>query len=235
MPKVLITRPQEDGLTVAETLKNRGLEPLTVPLFSTKFHPVPQIDSAQGLIITSKNALRAIEAHDELKELPLYAVGDQTAALARQFGFTQILCAGGNAQSLLQLVLKHADPSKGPLYYLSGDVIKMDLVHYLQKLGFQTDRRVVYSLESLSSFPKELFEALQARDISHCMFFSFKTAETFSTLLHKTNLLTLPSFMISLCLSPDVSRAIHKLQWKEIWISPEPSIKALIGYFDGKK
>jgi uroporphyrinogen-III synthase len=235
MSQILITRPLVDALPLAQTLKLRGLNPLIAPLFKAKFFPLPSLNNPQALIITSKNALRAIELAEDLKAFPLYSVGDQTTQLARQMGFKKAISASGSAQDLFELILTQADPKKGILYHLSGDVIKVDLVKELQLKGLQAKREIVYSIQAIENFPNFLLDSLQKQSISYVLFFSYKTAEKFVTLLVKNKLDQTSSFMIALCLSQDVARAIRPLKWKNVWVSPHPKLNSMIEYFDGEK
>ena len=82
---VLVTRPHPDDETTAEALRARGFGVLRAPML--RFEPVPfqdDADAAYGaVIVTSANALRAIAADladSRLLKLPLFAVGENTAA-----------------------------------------------------------------------------------------------------------------------------------------------------------
>ena len=77
-----------------------------------RFEPVPFQDDADAtygaVIVTSANALRAIEpqlAGSRLLKLPLFAVGEHTAAAARDAGFGKVIAAEGDAGALRDLVL----------------------------------------------------------------------------------------------------------------------------------
>lgn len=235
MSQILITRPLVDALPLAKALELRGLNPLVVPLFRTKFFPLPLLNDPQALMITSKNALRALKPVEDLKHIPLYGVGDQTTQLASQMGFKNAISASGNAEDLVELILTQADPKKGILYHLSGDVIKVDLVKELQLKGLQAKREIVYSLQAVENFPNFLLDSLQKQNISHILFFSYQTAKIFVNLLVKNKLDQMASFMVALCLSQDVARAIRPLKWKNVWISSQPKLSSMIEYFDGDK
>src|SRR6266850_371912 len=84
---VLVTRPHPDDETTAKALRARGFDVLRAPML--RFEPVPFQDDADAtygaVIVTSANALRAIAPHlgdSRLLKLPLFAVGENTAAAA---------------------------------------------------------------------------------------------------------------------------------------------------------
>ncbi len=233
MHSVLLIRPKEDSLPFAKILKSKGITPFLYPLFKAIFLPFVPPKNPQALIITSKNALRAFQDYQVLKNIPLYVVGDQTASLAHQLGFSKVLSASGTAQDLINLISRTAHPGEGTLWHLSGEVIKRDLVRDLESKGFQAARKVVYQIEGINTLPPPLVSQLQNQEISHVMFFSPQTTALFINLLIKKGLEDNTPQMISLCLSDDVAKKALSLKWKEIWISPKPTTKNMLEYFDG--
>lgn len=98
MRRVLVLRPEPGASATAAAARERGLDPVTVPLFAVEplDWEAPEAGSFDGLLLTSANAVR--HAGDQLvplRGLPAYAVGDATAAAARQAGFD--IAATGDA------------------------------------------------------------------------------------------------------------------------------------------
>src|ERR1700749_3338061 len=79
--RVLVTRPEEDAVRIAEILKSRGHEPVIAPLLKTNFHNGPDIslDGVQAILATSANGVRALATRTRRRDIPLFAVGPQTA------------------------------------------------------------------------------------------------------------------------------------------------------------
>ena len=110
---ILVTRPQPDNEKTGASLRARGFEVLLVPML--RFEPValpdePTADYA-AVIVTSANALRAVEpqlAEYGLLDLPLFAVGERTAAAARKAGFGSVISADGDGADLRDLVVAQA-------------------------------------------------------------------------------------------------------------------------------
>jgi uroporphyrinogen-III synthase len=166
MRRVLLIRPLEDALPLANILKSKGVESLLHPLFEPRFLPLPLLKTPQALIITSKNALRALEGYEELKKIPLYVVGDQTADLAQVNGFLNVFSASGTTQELTKLILCHAHPEKGVLYHLAGEVVKGNIVHELNFRGFEAERHIVYHIQEAENLSEPLLND------PHYVFFS---------------------------------------------------------------
>lgn len=235
MHRVLLIRPLEDALPIAKTLELKGVESLIYPLFKARFLPIPLLKSPQALILTSKNALRAIEEYKELKKIPLYAVGDQTARFAQDKGFSNVLSASGTHQELTELILGHAHPQKGVLWHLSGEVIRGNIVNELRSKGFEAERHIVYQIIEADNFPDALLFDIQNKKISHIMFFSPHTTAIFVNLLNKNALEKLAYEMTALCLSQEVVELARVLTWKKIWVSPQPAAQNMTGYFDEER
>jgi len=232
MPNVLIIRPLDDALPLAEILKSKGVIPLLYPLFKPLFLPLPPLKDPQAFIITSKNALRAIENHESLKNIPVFTGGDETAALARTLGFSNVTSASGTSKDLIPLLLEKANPTNGILWHLSGEMIKTDLVSILQSKGFQAKRQIVYKIEGVNTLPIELQTQLLQQEISHVLFFSPETTRHFINLLNKNNLAPSAHHITSLCLSEDVAQQGSGISWKDVWISPQPTSQSMMDYFN---
>lgn len=240
MTHVLLIRPREESLALSRILEKRGIKTSTYPLFKPHFLPLPTLTNPQALIITSKNALRALSNETkevregyppDLRKFPLYTVGDQTAFFAKKMGFHTVLSASGTSQDLLSLILEKADPQRGTLWHLSGTRIKKDIVGTLRKNGFQSQRHCIYYLEAEKELPEPLLKDLQIQKISHILFFSPHTTWIFGKLLKKYKLEDTTKTMVALCLSQDVGEKAQALPWKKMWVSPKPAQESLLGYF----
>lgn len=234
MRHVLLIRPLIDALPVAQSLKAKGIVSHLYPLFKPCALSFPPLETPQALIITSKNALRAIEGYEDLKKFPLYVVGDQTAQLAQALGFSTVISASGTSQDLTQLILRQAHPKSGILWHLSGEMIKEDIVQKLQAAGLRAKRQIVYRIEGVEDLPPALLSDLQTQKISHVLFFSSQTTFFFVNLLKTHQLEKAACHLTALCLSQDVAEKARPLKWKKIWISPRPTLQSMIGYFDEK-
>ena len=110
------------------------------------------------MIITSANALRATTAlHDRLRALPLFAVGDHTAATAREAGFSDARSAHADVSSLIALVAKEGI---SPLLYLAGEDVSADLPAQLAKSGITVVAKTVYRMAPAHALPDGVGDAL---------------------------------------------------------------------------
>jgi uroporphyrinogen-III synthase len=235
MKLALIIRPLEDSLPLAKDLDSKGIPSYLCPLYRPCFLPIPPLKNPQALILTSKNALRALENREDVKKIPLYAVGDQTAQLAQDRGFSKVISASGTSQELIQCILQRAHPKNGILWHLSGQIVKGNIVETLNRNGFEAQRSIVYRIEDAKNFPEALLSHLQNQRITHILFFSSHTTLLFVNLLKMYGLEKSACHMRAICLSQAAAFKASLLVWKEIWISSKPTVKSMIEYFDEKK
>ena len=185
---VLVTRPHPDDEATASALRDRGFEVLRAPML--RFEPVKFSDDEDAayaaVIVTSANALRAIAsqlAGSRLVKLPLFAVGEHTAAVARNLGFEQVISAGGDATALRDCVLA-AVKSKvlkkaHPLLYLAGADLARDLAADFRERGFTVVRQTTYRMVPASSLPREVCDAFVAHQVEAVLHYSRRSARAF--------------------------------------------------------
>lgn len=232
MRRALLIRQEEESLALSKLLQEKGVETCLHPLFTPLFFSLPSLKNPQGIIITSKNALRALEGRENLKEIPLFVVGDQTALFAKERGFLTVLSASGTSQELLHLILEKASPKKGILWHLSGDIVKGNIVETLKAKGFEAKQRRVYHIEEAKALPPSLLFDLEHQRISHILFFSPRMTTLFIHLLRKKRLEKVTCQMTALCLSQDVLKEALELEWKKVWVSSKPTLQDMGEYFD---
>ena len=88
--KLLILRPEPGASETAARALDLGLDPVVAPLFEIRGVDPGTIDALhyQAVLLTSANGAR--HAPPGLTGLPCFAVGERTAAAARQAGFSDI-------------------------------------------------------------------------------------------------------------------------------------------------
>ena len=108
---ILVTRPAPDNEKTAAVLRARGYETLLSPMMRYEAIPFHGEDDAayDGVVITSANAIRAIESHPSrmhLFGLRAFAVGEHSAEAARAAGFGDVISARDGAHALSDLIVK---------------------------------------------------------------------------------------------------------------------------------
>ncbi|MBC8012932.1 MAG: uroporphyrinogen-III synthase [Methyloceanibacter sp.] len=214
--RLLVTRPEPDASREAEVLASRGHEAVLAPLLTIEFRGgVPlQLEDAQGLIVTSRNALRALASHPERGEalkLPLFAVGEATARQAQELDFADVTIGPGTGAELAALIVDELKPERGPLVHLAGETLAFDLKAALESQGFSVRRPVLYRAVPAHALPAEALSLLKAGKLDGVILMSPRTAKTFADLLARDGLVTQAKSLVCYCLSGAVAETVAPL------------------------
>jgi len=215
---VLVTRPSPDDALTAKNLRARGFEVLCAPML--RFEAVPFQDDADAnygaVIVTSANALRAVApklANSRLLKLPLFAVGEHTAAAAREAGFGEVITSRGDAGALREQVVAGAKAKQfrkaSPLLYLAGADLARDLAGELGEKGFTVTTLPTYRMTPAPSLPREVCDAFVAHEIEAVLHYSRRSARAFLDAARagavEISALALPQC----CISPSVAAVLR--------------------------
>jgi uroporphyrinogen-III synthase len=107
MRRLIVLRPEPGASATVERARAMGLDALAIPLF--KIEPVawvvPDSGMFDALLLTSANALEYGGAGlDQLRKLPVYAVGKATAAAAHDAGFEGAGFGNGGVEQVLATI-----------------------------------------------------------------------------------------------------------------------------------
>jgi uroporphyrinogen-III synthase len=235
--RLLVTRPEPDAIKLVAVLEEAGHEAAVEPLLTLSFadSEAVDLDGAQALIATSRNALRALKGLRVLAEarhLPLFAVGKATAAEARTLGFETVVTGAGTAAELVAHIVSVLDPASGVLVHLAGDTLARDLAGDLETHGFRVRQPVVYRMVPAASFSDQAIEDLASHAIDGVILMSPRTAAIYTGLVARHGLAaavcTLPHF----CLSEAVASRLQPLGPVPIRTAAAPRLEELLALID---
>ena len=228
--RALITRPSEDSTAIAERLEALGIEPVIEPLMTVE--PMADVevdlDGVQAILLTSRNGARAITGATDRRDVPVYAVGDSTAELAREAGFETVESAGGDSEALAMLVRERLEPKDGALLHAAGAAVAGDLAGVLAGDGFDVRRQELYATKPVAALSVATSGMLSDGGIDLVLFFSPRTAQTFVDLVNQAGLDKASADMTAVCLSRAVARSVGALQWREVQVAERPNMRAMI-------
>lgn len=235
--KALVTRPVEDAAPLIRALQERGIETLLAPMLTIR--PVADAErrlhetlaSAQAVLFTSANGVRAFAAASPRRELPAFAVGDATAAAARIAGFRSVLSAGGDVEELAELVKAKLSPQGGALVHAAGSSVAGDLAGALAPLGFTVHRAVLYDAVPANALDPATVAALRGGEAGLALFFSPRTAASFANLA-AADVAEPCRRIAAFALSPAVARALEPLAWRVLRIAAAPTQHDLLAALD---
>ncbi|WP_315811886.1 uroporphyrinogen-III synthase [Bradyrhizobium sp. SZCCHNR2028] len=226
---VLVTRPAPDNERTASALRARGFEVLLAPML--RFEPValpPDAGhDAAGVIVTSSNALRAVAPQlrgSALLRLPLFAVGDRTAAAAREAGFTQVISAAADATALRDLIADSGVvvDAKATLLYLAGADISRDLASELAERGFDVVTQTVYRMAPVAALPRDVCAAFAANRIEAVLHYSRRSAAAFVAAIRADGVEISALAVPHGCLSANVAEVLREAGATQVTIAAHP-------------
>jgi uroporphyrinogen-III synthase len=224
MVRLLVTRPEPDASETAARLNALNIETLVVPLLiaETLTTTLPPADGFSALAVTSGNALRALHDRGDLPrllKLPLYAVGDKTAAVARDFGFAQVMSAGGDFDDLVALLAGAG--LDGPVLYPVARHQAGDLAKALAPHGLMVITTPVYAMNPAL----RLGDTADFAGLDGALFYSRRTAETFVSLAPRT---PERARLGMLCLSEAVAEPLLAAHFVRVSLADHPSEEAMM-------
>ncbi|HEY4274298.1 MAG TPA: uroporphyrinogen-III synthase [Rhizomicrobium sp.] len=226
--RILVTRPAEDGAEIARRLEELGHQALLAPLLDVSFFegPVLDLDGVQALLATSANGVRALAGRTAQRDIPLFAVGPQTAEAARTAGFLRVRSAEGDAVALADAVSHWADPAAGALLHAAGAESGGWLAGALAEKGFTVRREDLYRVDAAMALPDEAVRALRDGSVKAALFFSPRSAQVFAACLERAGLAA--TGLTAICISANTANALTGLSFAEVRVAAAPNQSALL-------
>jgi uroporphyrinogen-III synthase len=216
--------------------------------------PQPDFAGVQAILATSANGIRALARRmhrpaspfsaergkgevafaSEAKpsgsegrrgfDIPVFAVGPQTAEEARRAGFSLVRNADGDARALAAAVPDWADPGKGTLLHVCGEEAPGLLGDALRAQGFDVRRAALYAVEAARALPPAAVKALSENVLDGALFFSPRSAQVFCDLAAGLPIQNLTAF----CISPATASALPPRAFARTAVAGAPNQDALL-------
>jgi len=208
--RLLITRPEEDGEALSKRLLAAGHEAILAPVMEiVAVDARLELEGVQALLVTSRNGARMLARATPRRDLPVYAVGDQSAALAT-------------------LVARSIDPKRGPLLHGAGSAQAGDLAQMLAAKGFTVRRTILYESRAKKALPDAAQRALKTGYVEGVLFYSPRTARVFGELAQEAGLGAGLGSLTAYCLSEAVAEAASPFAYKAYRVAKTPNEATLL-------
>ena len=230
MTYVLLTRPEED----CQELKTKLIVPtISSPLLKVmqKAKRVTLPEGATDLIATSARVFEMISNIKSLITIPVWCVGEATAAAAKAAGFETIFQVNRSAQEILERIVNECPKESSYFVHIGGAAVHVDLAEALVKLGFKADRIIMYETEAAQSLSQEAETVMQAGLIQQMPFFSLRTAEIFVDMAKKSEWADKLRRVTALAHSEAIARSLRQISWKEVIVVPDLSAQRIVEYY----
>lgn len=215
---IVILRPEPGASETARRAHALGLDPILCPIFE-----IESLDwraSAQSefdaILFTSANAPRfGGPGLEPFLHLPCYAVGESTAAAARQGGFKDIRTGPSDGAALVEMMVRDGVSSA---FHPSGrDHVALD------RPDIRIQRRAVYASNAAASLPPEALSALGQGAL--VLLHSPRAARQFAALADAAGM---SREGVRLAAISEAAAVAAGGGWNSIAISPEPRDHALL-------
>ncbi len=223
--RVLITRPIEESRALAETLEAEGIECLIWPLtrIAPVVHELKLPPTAQGLLFTSANGVRALAALIPRRDLPALCVGGATAAAARRAGFLNCFSAEGDAQALAGLARRSGIVE---FFHPRGRDTAGDLAGWLAETGQRVTEAVLYEAQETGPPPAPVAAALAAGMVDLVAVWSRRNAAILARYLAESPAKLAGTSLLAI--SPAAAAPLAGCGFARIEIAESPNVAAML-------
>jgi uroporphyrinogen-III synthase len=221
--RLLVTRPEPGASATEAALAARGHVAVLSPCLTISPLPVRLPAQAAALIVTSGKAVPALPA--AWADIPVFCVGDATAARLRQAGFHRVESAAGDAADLARLIIGRR--LAGLHVMAVGERHGMALARQLGAAGIAVVRRTVYRARPLRALSAPAAAALTTGGLDGVLFYSAESAKAFARLAPAG---TAP--LTAYALSAAVAAAAQSLPWTKIRVAVAPTEADMMALLD---
>jgi len=230
---VLVTRPEPEAAACKAQLEALGHEVSVEPMLRIELLPIANdaLAGAAGVIVTSRNALRALAASPAFAaalKLPILTVGPGTAELARKLKFERVVAGEGSAADLVPIITNAADRTPGPFVHLAGETVAFDLLKPLAARGIEARKIDAYRAIPAQSLSEPMKNLLEGRAIDAVILMSPRTARIYARLVADAGLAEYARSPAFLCLSPAVAASLRELAPDRIVVAETPNSEAML-------
>lgn len=219
---LLLTRPEPRSREVVAALKARGIG-FSEIVISPQQRIVlgttpPDLRGVAGLVFTSRHGVEAMAQFAQGRDLPVWCVGEATAAHARAAGW-RAKAAEGTVEALYARI--SADAPRGPLLHLRGAHVRGDLTGALAKDGILLRQQIMYHQEACALSDAAL--ALLARENSVIVpLFSPRSAGLFAR-EHRGG-----APLICVAMSKAVAEAVAGIAPATLLVADKPDLQSML-------
>ena len=193
----------------------------------------PFLDGVQAILFTSANGVRAFAEATSRRDFRAFAVGDATAAAARNAGFADVTSADGTVDDLAKLVIGRLKPRNGAVFHAAASVTAGDLQGLLEAAGFSVRRAALYEAVEAERLSVATRQAIAQHEIDAALFFSPRNAATFVRLA--AGLEEGCQHMVAVALSSAVAEKLAPLPWRRVAVAAAPNESAFLAALDSSR
>lgn len=231
---VLLKTDTGDNAGYEGIVRNAGFDILIEPILTPAYLDADYqaIQTGSVLIFTSAHAVHALARQYLARAHKVFAVGQNTAQIAKDYGFMDIETAQGDALDLAALLIeKAADLRLTHLVYVRAEVVSHDLRVILAEKNLKITEIIAYRTVEAEKLSIKLLHALDNRVVRGVLFFSARGAACFVNLVQQYGRESRMKGVKALCIGPSVVQSVSVLPFDAVQVAPVPDrdgMKSLI-------
>ena len=232
--RVLVTRAVEDARRTADELARRGHEALLAPLAEVRALETdePNLANIQAILATSSNGIRAFACRSRRRDIPVFAVGENTAATARASGFGEVQSADGDSAALAAVVRGSLNPGAGALLHVTGRNRAGELQRDLAKAGFACRVWELYAIVPCRILPDGVRGAFRQGAVDAVLVLSPESGRVLVEVLKAGGVATSCNRVVACCISKAAAATIREVEFAAIRIADVPTLDAVLALLD---
>ncbi len=147
---IVLTRAIDDSIYTQKALNNYGYSSIIEPMLeflsltdnktSVLNYTLSPQNKEKAIIVTSFNAIKALDLFGISKDIPIITIGAKSAKRAEDIGFSNVRFAKDNVFDLIDYINKNYDPSEYRFLYASSTKISENLDIILNNKGYNIIR-----------------------------------------------------------------------------------------------
>jgi uroporphyrinogen-III synthase len=192
-----------------------GHEPVVVPVLMA--HPLPvtvDLEGVAAIAFTSRNAVAAFARECPRRDLTVFAVGEATAADARDLGFREVISAGGDVAALAALIAERRPA--GVVLHPAAAEPAGDLAGALQAAGVEVHTLAIY--ETVET------ELAAPTGIDALLIHSPRAGRIVARILPPAQAAGIAAF----CISKAAAQPLSAVNFQSVAVAPYPNEQALL-------
>jgi uroporphyrinogen-III synthase len=230
---VALMRPIDEAQMSAGALEAMGYRPVLAPVIRiVGMGAQPPESNLDAILATSARAFAFLsaEACIRLARLPLFAVGEVTAAAARNCGLRGEQTIALDGPSLVPVLLARLS-SNGRLLYLAGQFRKTGIEESLAAAGVDLALLEIYRAEAAGDWSEA--EAQGIRGCAAALHYSRRSAALACEFARGSGIGAHFREALHVCLSRDVAEPLRRFGASAIVIASRPQEDALFAALQG--
>lgn len=233
--RILVLRPEPASARTAAKLSALGHEAVSLPLSKAE-HDIEATREAlrephAAIAVTSAEIARLLARLGNALPTTIFAVGQASADAMREVGFSTVLAAGGDGESLAGVIAAHYRETgmpTDPVLYLAGNPRAPGLESRLREFGIPFRTVEAYRMVPLPLPPADVETALLHPVPDAVLLYSRESALAFFAL---APLAEMPERLLSmrlLCMSRNVAAAVPQRFAARVSIASAPDEESLL-------